>query len=143
MSNIVEIVAKDRNLATLGKGLKAGGLEEELAKEGPYTVFAPTDLAFSRLKTGQWPEMMQPDNKDQLTGIMNNYVVKGRIHFKDFENGQKLTTLTGKVLPVEVANGNVIIDGAQIQGRDMVASNGVVHSVDKVASMNAPATSED
>ena len=143
MSNIVEVVAKDRNLATLGNGMKAGGLEEELMKDGPYTVFAPTDLAFSRLRTGEWPEIMKPDNKERLTTIMNNYVVKGRIHFKDFEDGQRLTTLSGKVLPVGVANGNVTIDGAQIQGRDMVASNGVVHSVDKVAPISAAVSSED
>ena len=132
MSNIVEVVAADRNLAVLGKGMKAGGLDEVLAKEGPYTVFAPTDLAFGKLKTGEWPELLKSENKTKLTGIMNNYVVKGKINFSDFKDGQKLMTLGGRELNVKVNRGNVAIDNAQIQGRDLQASNGVVHSLDRV-----------
>jgi uncharacterized surface protein with fasciclin (FAS1) repeats len=135
MSNIVEVVSADRNLGTLGKGMKAAGLEEVLSKEGPFTVFAPTDLAFSKLRTGEWPELLKPENKIKLAGIMNNYVVQGKTNFKDLKNGQKLKTLGGKELAVKVNNGNVDIDDARIQGRDMEASNGVVHSVDKIASI--------
>ena len=46
MLNIVDVVVADKNLATMLRGVKAAGLEIELAKAGPYTVFAPTDLAF-------------------------------------------------------------------------------------------------
>jgi uncharacterized surface protein with fasciclin (FAS1) repeats len=134
MLNIVEVVAGDRNLATIGKGIKAAGLEEALSKEGLFTVFAPTDLAFGKLEAGKWLELLQPHNKFMLTGMMNNYIVEGKSNFKDLTDGQKLKTLGGKELAVKVNNGNVDIDGARILGRDMEASNGVVHSVDKVAS---------
>ena len=52
MSNIVEVVRDDKNLVALGKGIKAAGLGEVLSKEGPFTVFAPTDLAFGKLEAG-------------------------------------------------------------------------------------------
>jgi uncharacterized surface protein with fasciclin (FAS1) repeats len=136
MTNIVEVVAADRNLAVLGKGVKAAGLEEVLNLAGPYTVFAPTDLAFGKLATGEWPELLKPENKVKLAGIMNHHVVKGKTNFKDLVDGQKLKTLSGKELSVKVLNGNVDIEGARIQGKDMEASNGVVHSIDKVVAFN-------
>lgn len=136
MSNIVEVVTADKNLAVLGNGLKAAGLEELLNGKGPFTVFAPTNLAFSRMKTGEWPELLKPENKTKLTGIMNNYLVEGKTTFSELTDGQKLTTMGGKELTVKVAGGNIDIDGARIQGRDMEASNGVVHSIDKIASTN-------
>ncbi len=40
MSTIVDVVVADKNLATMLRGVKAAGLEIELAKAGPYTVFA-------------------------------------------------------------------------------------------------------
>jgi uncharacterized surface protein with fasciclin (FAS1) repeats len=130
MSNIVDVVAADKNLAVLGKGMKAAGLEEVLSKEGPFTVFAPTDLAFGKLSPGQWPDLLKPENKTKLVDIMNHHVVAGRSNFKDFTDGQKLKTVAGKELTVRVVNGAVDIGGARIQGKDMQASNGVVHSLD-------------
>lgn len=132
MSNIVDVVAADKNLAALGKGMKAAGLEEVLSKEGPFTVFAPTDLAFGKLAPGQWSDLLKPENKTKLADIMNYHVVEGKTNFKDFRDGQKLKTVAGKELTVKVTNGAVDIDGARIQGRDMEASNGVVHSLDKL-----------
>ncbi|HEX2628560.1 MAG TPA: fasciclin domain-containing protein [Chitinophagaceae bacterium] len=132
MSNILDVVAADKNLAVLGKGMKAAGLEEVLGKKGPFTVFAPTDLAFSKLAPGQWPDLLKPENKTKLAEIMNHHVVEGKTNFKDFTDGQKLKTVAGKELTVKVVNGAVDIDGARIQGRDMEASNGVVHSLDKL-----------
>ena len=134
MSNIVETITADRNLAALGRGIKAAGLEEVLTKNGPFTVFAPTDLAFGKLEAGKWPELLQPNNKFKLVDFLNNYVVQGKTNFKDLTDGQKLKTLGGKELAVKLNNGNVDIDGARIQRKDMEASNGVVHSLDRVAS---------
>lgn len=136
MSNIVDTITADRNLVALGKGIKAAGFEEVLSKDGPFTVFAPTDIAFGKLEAGKWLELLQPHNKFRLVDFMNNYVVQGKTSFKDLTDGQKLKTLGGKELDVHVSNGNVDIDGARILGKDMDASNGVVHSVDRVALFN-------
>jgi uncharacterized surface protein with fasciclin (FAS1) repeats len=132
MSNIVDVVAADKYLVALGTGMKAAGLNEMLSQQGPYTVFAPSELAFGKLPTGEWPELLKPENRSQLTDMMNHYIVKGTIHFKDLTDGEKLTTLSGKELNVSVHNGDADVQGARIQGRDMDASNGVVHSLDRL-----------
>ncbi|HYM93147.1 MAG TPA: fasciclin domain-containing protein [Chitinophagaceae bacterium] len=132
MSNIVDVVVADKNLATLLKSVKAAGLEVELNKTGPFTVFAPTDLAFGKLAAGEITELLKPENKVKLSDILNYHVVEGKTNFKDLKDGQKLKAINGKELDVKVNSGNVTINGAKIQGRDNEASNGVVHTLDTV-----------
>jgi uncharacterized surface protein with fasciclin (FAS1) repeats len=136
MSTIVDVVVADKNLSTMLRGVKAAGLEIELSKTGPFTVFAPSEMAFGKLAQGQLAELLKPENKVQLTGLLQQHVVEGKNNFKDFTDGQKLKTLSGKELDVKVSNGTVTINGAKIQGRDHDASNGVVHSLDAVLSAN-------
>jgi uncharacterized surface protein with fasciclin (FAS1) repeats len=82
MSNIVDVVAADKNLVALGTGMKAAGLNETLSQQGPYTVFAPTELAFGKLPTGEWPELLKPENRSQLAEMMNHYIIKGAVTFQ-------------------------------------------------------------
>lgn len=132
MTSIVDVVVADKNLATMLRVVKAAGMETELSKKGPFTVFAPTDLAFGKLAGGQLAELLKPGNKIKLTGILKYHVVEGKTNFRDFTNGQKLKTIDGKELDVNVTNGGVTINGAKLQARDSEASNGVVHSLDSV-----------
>lgn len=132
MSNILDVVVADKNLAAMLRGVKAAGLEVELSKVGPFTVFAPTDLAFGKLAAGEMTELLKPENRVKLSDILNYHVVAGKTNFKDLKDGQKLKTINGKELDVKISNGEVTINGSKVQGRDSEASNGVVHSVDTV-----------
>ncbi len=132
MSNVLEVVAADKNLSTLLRGVKASGLEMELVKDGPYTLLAPSEMAFGKLPQGELESLLKSENKEKLTGLLNGHVLEGKTNFKDFTDGQKLRTLAGKELDVKVAAGKVTINGATVQGRDREATNGVVHSLDMV-----------
>jgi uncharacterized surface protein with fasciclin (FAS1) repeats len=132
MSSIVDVVVADKNMSTLLRSVKAAGLETELNKPGPYTVFAPSEMAFGKLERGELTELLKSENKIKLTEILNNHILEGKKNFSDFTDGQKLKTISGKELDVKVLNGTVTLNGAAILGRDYWASNGVVHSLDKV-----------
>jgi uncharacterized surface protein with fasciclin (FAS1) repeats len=132
MQNVFEVVGADHNLATMSKGVKAAGLEVELSKEGPYTVFAPTDFAFNRLSAGELAELLKPEYKAKLTSILNNHVVIGKKELKDLKDGDHLKSLGGKQLRVKIVDGEVTVNGSKIKGKDYQASNGVVHSMDQV-----------
>ena len=132
MSNVFQVVGADHNLATMSKGVKAAGLEVILSKEGPYTVFAPTDSAFNRLSAGELAELLKPEYRAKLTGILNNHVVEGKKELKDFKDGDHMRSLGGKQLTVKVVDGEVSVNGSKIKGRDRQASNGIVHSMDQV-----------
>jgi uncharacterized surface protein with fasciclin (FAS1) repeats len=136
MSNITQVVNTEKTMTILKKGVIASGLDNVLSGTGPYTVFAPSDLAFEKLEKGVLDNLLKPENKAKLTDVLNYHIVSGKVHFKDLKDGEKLKTLNGKELHVHVKDGHVRIEGAEIQGHDLASSNGVIHSLDTVMMKN-------
>jgi uncharacterized surface protein with fasciclin (FAS1) repeats len=136
MSNITQVVNADKNMTTLKKVVTASGLDTFLSGTGPFTVFAPTDLAFGKLDKEVLENFLKPENKTKLADVLNHHVVSGKISFKDLKDGEKLKTVNGKELQVQVKDGNVIVEGVKIQNRDVQTSNGVIHSLDTVMMKN-------
>ena len=132
MSNITQVVRTDKNMTTLKQGVIASGLDQVLTTNGPYTLFAPSDTAFRKLESDTLANLLKPENKLQLTQLLQHHVVAGKVNFSDLKDGQKLTTLQGKQLSVKVQDGKVSIDNATIHTHDIKTSNGVIHSLDTV-----------
>ena len=132
MSNITQVFRNDKNMSTLNRGVLAANLDQVLSGTGPFTVFAPTDLAFGKLESGLMENLLKPESKAKLTDLLKHHVVAGQIYYKELKDGQKLKTLDGKELNIEVKENRVMVDGAVIQDRDVKTSNGVIHSVSKV-----------
>lgn len=132
MSNITQVVNTDKNLKTLKKGVHSSDLDQLLSSTGPFTFFAPSDLAFEKLEEGFMRELLEPQNKLKLTDLLNNHIVTGMVPFKDLKDGDRLKTINGNELIVEVKNGAVNIGGAVILGREAKISNGIMHSTDTV-----------
>lgn len=132
MKNIEQVINEDRNLTVLSRGIIAADLKKVWSREGPFTVFAPSNLAFSKLSSGVFVNLERPENKNKMEDLLNDHTVSDKIYFKDFKHGQKLKTVNGKELNVLVTNDVVRINGATIQGKDMEGWNGVVHSLDKL-----------
>lgn len=135
MSNVVEVVVADKNLATMSRSVKAVGLDTVLSKKGPFTIFAPTDIAFGKLDAGRMETLLKIENKEKLMELLNHHVVEGIKHFRDLKDNEKLVTTNGRELTVKVEEGKVSVNGAALQGKDSEGSNGVVHSVDTVIEM--------
>jgi len=136
MSNITQVVNVDKNMTTLKKSVIAAGLDKKLSEAGPFTVFAPTDIAFGKMDKEALENLLKPENKTKLADFLGHHVVEGKIDFKDLKEGQKLKDLNGKELHVHVKEGKVTLNGAHIQGHDVQASNGVIHSLDTVMTKN-------
>jgi uncharacterized surface protein with fasciclin (FAS1) repeats len=114
------------------KGLKAASLEEALNEPGPFTIFAPVNLAFGKLVPDSFEDLIKPENKIKLSDMLNYHVLSEKKLLRDLVNGQKLKTVNGKEIAVSVSDGVVRINGAKILTRDRQGSNGVVHSIDAV-----------
>src|ERR1700678_2014434 len=111
MSTITQVVNAEKNMTILKKSAIASGLDNVLSGTGPFTVFAPSDLAFEKLEKGVLDNLLKPENKAKLVDVLNYHVVSGKVHFKDFKDGEKLKTLNGKELHVHVKDGHVRIEG--------------------------------
>jgi uncharacterized surface protein with fasciclin (FAS1) repeats len=132
MSNVVEVLGQDKNLVNMSRNVKAAGLDAVLSQKGPFTIFAPSDIAFGKLSTGRMPDLLKSENKDKLTEMLNHHIVEELVNISDLTDNQKLVTANGRELNVSVADGKVTINGSVVQSRDAISSNGVVHSLDTV-----------
>ncbi len=129
--NIVEIAAAADDFSTLVAAVKAAGLVETLSGEGPFTVFAPTNAAFAALPDGTVEMLLKPENKEKLTKILTYHVIPAKVMAADVKPGE-VATVEGSNVTIKVADGKVTVDGANVVKTDIVASNGVIHVIDKV-----------
>lgn len=136
MSNITQIVNVDKNLKTLKKSVHASDMDQLLSSTGPYTFFAPTDLAFEKLEKGLMDSLLEPNNRARLADLIKNHVISGKIDFKDLKDGDKLVTVNNKELLVQIKEGVVSIGAALLQPREAKISNGVIHLMDTVLLKN-------
>ena len=132
MSNITQVVNTDKNLKTLKRGVHASDLDQLLSSTGPFTFFAPSDLAFEKLQKGMLENLLEPQNRNKLAELMNNHIVTGKIFFNELKDGDNLTTINGRKLLIQVTDGRVSIGDTVILANPAKISNGVMHSADTV-----------
>ena len=142
--NIVENAVNSKDHTTLVAAVKAAGLVETLQSAGPFTVFAPTDAAFGKLPAGTVDNLVKPENKGVLTGVLTYHVVPGRISSKDLAEWVKkgngtyeMTTVQGGKLWVVSKDNKLWLKDekggmASVSIADVNQSNGVIHVVDGV-----------
>lgn len=122
---------------TLLQALTAAGLADRAKGAGPYTIFAPTNDAFSKLPSGTLESLLKPEAKTKLTGILTTHVVQGSFKAADLKDGQTIKTVNGETLTVSKQGGSVMIKDAKggsatVTTPDIQATNGIVHSIDTV-----------
>ena len=130
-SNLVQVAQSSGKFNTLVAAVKAAGLAETLAGPGPFTVFAPTDEAFAKLPEGTVEELLKPENKQKLAGILTYHVVPGKVMAADVKTSE-VKTVNGSTANLKVDGSAVTIDQAKIVKTDIAASNGVIHVIDSV-----------
>ena len=142
--NIVENAVNSKDHTTLVAAVKAAGLVETLQSAGPFTVFAPTNSAFTMLPAGTVDNLLKPENKAALTGVLTYHVVAGRWNASDIAkmikegNGKaEVKTVAGGKLWIMMEGNKVAIKDenggvAYVTIKDVNQSNGVIHVIDHV-----------
>jgi len=135
--NIVQNAVNSKDHTTLVAAVKAAGLVETLEGKGPFTVFAPTNVAFGKLPAGTVDTLVKPENKATLTKILTYHVVPGKLEASDLSDGKKLKTVEGEELTVKRSDGKTWIidskgDQSMVSITNVHQSNGVIHVVDTV-----------
>src|SRR5438270_10042001 len=130
--DIVDTAVAAGNFKTLAAALKAAGLVDTLKGDGPFTVFAPTDEAFAKLPAGTVDDLLKPENKEKLVGILTYHVVPGRAMAKDVAGMKTAKTVNGKELKLKAGDDKVMVNDATVTKADIEASNGVIHVIDAV-----------
>lgn len=129
MSNIVETAIAAGSFKTLVTAVQAAGLVDTLSGKGPFTVFAPTDEAFSKLPAGTIEKLVLDIPK--LTDILTYHVVPGKVMAADVVKLNSAKTVQGQDIAISV-NGKVQINDANVIQADILTDNGVIHVIDQV-----------
>lgn len=135
--DIVDIAAANPDFTTLVAAVSAAGLVDTLKGPGPFTVFAPTNAAFDALPAGTVETLLLPENRDQLVSILTYHVVPGSVT-SDQLIGQSLDVATVQGDTVRVVGSTnkmgayVRVNDANVTAADIIATNGVIHVIDKV-----------
>lgn len=128
--DIVDIAAANGNFKTLLTAVQHAGLENTLRSKGPFTVFAPTDAAFSLLGEATLKAVLA--DKNLLTQILTFHVVPGFLTSTDVVRLGSFTTINGKSLTLNIKDGAAYINNSKLVITDVPASNGIVHVIDAV-----------
>ncbi len=133
LAELAKSAASQGQFQTLIRAVQAAGLTEQLAKPGPYTIFAPTDAAFSALPKTTLDQLLQPANKQQLVKILAYHVIPGGITSQQLTSG-RVKTIEGSLVQITVdrASNSITVNNAKVTQPDIPASNGIVHIVDRV-----------
>jgi transforming growth factor-beta-induced protein len=130
MPDIVDTAIEAGQFNTLVDLLQTTGLDEVLRGKGPFTVFAPTDEAFSRLP--KWLLRFLLRNPRYLEQILLYHVVPGDLDSSEVLSERKIKTVEGRYVYPRSRNGKAYINSAQIIDVDIEAENGTIHVINRV-----------
>ncbi len=142
--DIVTLAAGIDDYSTLVTAIKTAELVSTLQGDGPFTVFAPKNSAFSKLPEGTVGSLLKPENKSQLQKVLTYHVVSGEFLAKDIINAVnnsdgnfEVETVSGGRLKASLSNDTLILTDEKgnriaVTDPDVKASNGIIHVIDGV-----------
>jgi len=131
MNDIIDTAVAAGAFKTLVAAVQAAGLVDTLKGKGPFTVFAPTDGAFGKLPSNAVTDLLKPENKAKLQGILTFHVVAGKVLAGDVLKLKSAKSVQGQELAIDTTDG-VKVAGASVVKTDIICTNGVIHIVDSV-----------
>lgn len=130
--DVVATAVDAGSLNTFTYALETADLVDTLKGPGPFTVFAPTDVAFRQLPPGMLEVLMKPENKEQLRSILTYHVIPETISATQAKRLNAAETINGQELRISYLKGVIGVNEAKVTTPGIEASNGVIHVVDRV-----------
>ena len=134
IKDIVDTALDNDAFSTLCKAVITAGLVEALRSPGPFTVFAPTNDAFSKLPAGTVEALLK--DKEKLISILKYHVVPGKLMISTFKTPKSIETLQGQKIKVDGLLWHlrkyVKVNDAKTTKTDIECTNGVIHVIDSV-----------
>jgi len=135
--SIVEIATSDDQFSTLVSALERVDLVSFLQENGPFTVFAPNNAAFTAANID-----LSTLSDEELEEVLLYHMISGvKIDAASIQDGQTYATTAAKTGPgdnqlsllIEKSNGAVSLNKTiKVSTADVEASNGVIHIIDNL-----------
>lgn len=131
-STIVETAVSAGSFKTLVTAVKAAHLVDALSGKGPFTVFAPTDEAFSKVDPHTLQALLKPENRGLLTAVLTYHVIPGRLDGSQVSQSSGAATLNGQRLAFKADAHGVRVGSSTVVDANIECSNGIIHVIDRV-----------
>jgi uncharacterized surface protein with fasciclin (FAS1) repeats len=126
---VADALARDPQLSTLAGLVQKAGLTDTLRGAGPFTVFAPTNDAFKAVPQKTLEELAA--NPARLRAVLTYHVLPAKVSSAEVKVGN-VKTVEGGNLALSKAGTFVTVEEAMVQTADIAATNGVIHTIDRV-----------
>lgn len=129
---LMDLVSKEPRLSNFNEAIATAGLTEKLS--GNFTVFAPTNEAFSKLPQDKVTGLFKPENREYLKNLLLLHVVPGTFNFDDLKQKDALKTEAGRDIKVDVSQDQklITIENAKVTEPRKEAKNWCLYSIDAV-----------
>jgi len=129
MADVIDTLKNMKLFDEFLSALDAAGLTEQLREVGPFTVFAPTDAAFSKILPSQLDELKR--DRTRIRNILLFHIVNGCYGSDDLDEYDQIPTLQGDPVGIHIGPG-FDVDVATFTRTDIEASNGIIHAIDTI-----------
>ncbi|MGL2962790.1 fasciclin domain-containing protein [Flavobacterium sp. RSB2_4_14] len=129
--NIVQVASGSKDHTTLVAAVKAAGLVTSLSNAGPFTVFAPTNVAFDKLPAGTVEGLLKPENKGDLENILGYHTYVGTLKTEYMQDGQEFDMVFGGKVKITKKGDKTFVNGSEIVA-SIPTSNGIIHVIGDV-----------
>lgn len=143
--NLIQNLSASDEFSILSSAIKTASVAETLESNGPFTLFAPDNKAFSKLARTRLDTLLMPSHKDYLINLLTYHAIAGKLSSKDIErqiksgNGQAtFRTLSGGMLTAKINENRNIVLTDETGGQSIISrfniqqSNGVLHVINAV-----------
>lgn len=135
---IQDVLQEESRFSQFATAVDSAGLAQTLSGPGPFTVFAPSNEAFSGQQDVN--QLLSSEQRDRLRGLLLYHISSGERMADDLQDGTTLRTLEGSDLVVTGSGDSLRVGTARIVEEDVRTANGIIHVIDQVL---APAASAD
>jgi uncharacterized surface protein with fasciclin (FAS1) repeats len=131
--DLIDTATASGQFSTFLKAVGAVNLTSVLKTNQNLTVFAPTDAAFAALPAGELDKLMLPENGPLLQKVLTYHLINAKVDSTKIKGAKgEVKSVEGSSLLLDGSGTTPMVDGAAITQTDVMASNGVLHVVDKV-----------
>ncbi|MGC9324197.1 MAG: fasciclin domain-containing protein [Desulfomonilia bacterium] len=120
------------SLKTFTAAVRTAEIEYILGKEGPFTVFAPSDDAFRNLPHETMEMIFNPENREELNALIAYHVAPEMIPSSELKEDFMFTALNEEVLTITVREGAFFVNNSRISRADILCTNGIIHIIESV-----------
>ncbi len=139
--NLIDTIARQDKFSTFSKLLASSGAIKVFTAGGDFTIFVPTNEAFSKVPTIIMSELLNEPNQIQLKALLSYHILSGKVMAGSLGAMPTRKAFTGEDLRFTDSNG-LKVNGATIQSRNIEATNGVIHALDTVLAPSTTTTRE-